>query len=266
MVWTEDFPRWYIGSFLILFGILMIWKGRSFGCCKRFFYLELRDPHLKDRFAPVIERRSELEGDNTTTRRIAGYCAAFFGALVFLKVTSPVVGYALLCADLAVINSQLYLRMRNRSARRAASLQPRSITSAVPAVWFAGGIVASILPLALWNVHSARGSAFVVAVSCAVIVWLAARTSDMAALLAGDDPDIEVYVDNRLRWSRVAGLLVLAYAVSYVFIAMSKVDAASTSALINAAFTASWVLFFGFGIWAAVVFFRGRMRAKASSV
>lgn len=263
MHWYTEFERWYIGGFLTVFGLFIMWRGAAFSSCSRFFFFELRDSKLKDRFAPVVERRKELEGDNTFAWRLTGVCAILFGALVLVRIVDPVIGYALLCADLALIMSRIYLGMRNRSEHRAASLQRRTVTSAVPALWYAGAVVSSALPIALIGYPSVRVSAVIVAVACAAIVIVATRTAHMAALLAGEDPDIELYVDSRLRWSRVSGLLTLCFAASYVFIAMSKPELPKTSAWVAGVELVSWILFFGFGVWAVARYFLERMRTKA---
>ncbi len=265
MHWYVDFERWYVGGFLTLFGLFVAWKGAELGSCSRLFYRELRDPKLKERFVPVVDRRKELEGDNAWARRITGLSATLFGVLVLLRAINPVIGYALICAVLAIVTSQIYLKMRNRSERRAASLQPRTTTSAVPAVWYVGAVLSAILPVTLVGYPNLRISAAIVAVACAAIVAVAARTAKMAALLAGDDPDVELYVDNRLRWTRVTGQLELAYAASYVFIAMSKPALPAGSPAITTLYTASWVLFFGFAIWALARFFFGRIRVNAAA-
>lgn len=266
MHWYVEFERWYVGAFLTLFGLFILWKGAAFNSCSRFFYLELRDTRLKDRFAPVVERRKELERGNDWAWRVAGLSSMLFGLLVIVRALSPVIGYALLCADLAIVMSQIYLNMRNRSERRAASLQPRTATSAVPVLWYVGALISAALPLAFISYPSLRVPAVIVAAACVTIVLVAARTSQMAALLAGDDPDIELYVDTRLRWSRVSGLLALAYAASYVFIAFSKPELRNGPPWIAGVETASWVLFFGFGLWAIVRYFVERMRVKATTV
>ena len=255
-----EFERWYIAGFLTLFGIFMVLKGPAMSACSQFFFLELRDPKLKDRFRRVVDRRYELESDVSWAWRITGVSSIVFGALVYFRVLQPVIGYALLCAGLAIVTSQIYLSMRNRSERRAASLQPRTVTSSVPALWFAGAVVSALLPLLLVGNPDLRISSVIVTLACLVVVVVAVRTSNMAALLAGDDPDVEVYVDNRLRWSRVAGLLVLAFAASYVFIAMGTPALRISPPLLVVVQIASSVLFFGFMIWSVVMFFRGRMR------
>ena len=263
--WYLEFERWYVGGFLTLFGLVTIWKGAAFSSCRCFFYFERHDARLKARFEPVIERRGELEGDNKWAWRITGASIALVGVLVLLSMLSPVIGYALLCADFAIVTSQIYLSMRNRGERRAASLQPRTPTTAVPALWYAGAVLSALLSLTLVIYPSLRISALIVTASCLTTLVVAMRTAHMAALLAGDDPDIELYVDNRLRWSRVSSLLVLAYAASYVFIAMSKPVLRSGPPWIAGVEDASWILFFGFGIWAIARFFLERMRVKATS-
>ncbi len=266
MHWYVEFERWYVGSFLTLFGLFILWRGEAFSSCSRFFYLEMHDALLKDRFAPVVARRKELESGNDWAWRVAGLSAILFGILVIVRALSPVIGYALLCADLAIVMSQIYLSMRNRSERRAASLQPRSATSSVPVLWYVGALLISLLALTLTGYPNLRVPAIIVAAACITIVVVAARTSQMAALLAGDDPDIELYVDTRLRWSRVSGLLALAYASGYVFIAMSKPELRGGPPWVSGVETASWILFFGFGIWAIARYFVERMRVKATTV
>ncbi len=258
-----EFERWYVGGFLAVFGLFIVWKGATLGSCSHFFCLELRDRTLRERFAPVVERRNLLEGDNGWARRITGLSAVLFGVLVLVRTVNPVIGYALLCAVLAIVTSQIYLSMRNRSEHRAASLQPRTATTSVPALWYAGAVLSAILPLATLGYPNLRISAIIVAIACTAIVIVAARTAKMAALLAGDDPEIEVYVDNRLRWTRVTGLLELAYAASYLFVSMSKPELPAGTPSVTALFVASWVLFFGFAIWAIARYFLQRPRANA---
>lgn len=263
MHWYVEFERWYVGGFLTLFGLFIVWKGDGFNSCSRLFFFELRDAHLKDRFTRVVERRKGLESGNDWAWRLAGVSASVFGVLVLVRALNPLIGYALLCADLAVVISQIYLSMRNRSERRAASLQPRTPTSTIPLLWYAGGIATTLLALSLVVYPTLRISAVIVGAACLAIVVVAARTAQMAALLAGDDPDVEVYVDNRLRWSRIAGLLILAYASSYVFIAMSTPELRNSPGWIGNAEVASWILFLGFAIWAVARFFFERMRVNA---
>ncbi|HET9030140.1 MAG TPA: hypothetical protein VFN49_08185, partial [Candidatus Aquilonibacter sp.] len=247
-------------------GVVIALRGRALSSCRRFFQFELRDPQLKDRFSAVLDRRNEIEGDRTLGWRLTGCFSMLVGALVLVRVLAPVVGYALFCAALAVVMSHLYLSMRNRSVRRAASLTPRTVYSAAPPLCFLGALIAALLPLAIsWFDSSARYSGALVACACLAIAVVAARTSQMAALLAGDDPEIEVFVDNRLRWSRVTGLLTLAYGASYVFIAMSSPSLNIDGAILPALNTASSILFVSFVVWALTVYVLGRMRAKTTS-
>jgi hypothetical protein len=105
--WYVEFQRRYVGGFLTLFGLLIAWKGEGFSSCSRLFFFELRDARLKDRFARVVERRKGLEAGNDWAWRLAGLSAIAFGVLVLSRALDPLIGYALLCADLAIMTSQI---------------------------------------------------------------------------------------------------------------------------------------------------------------
>lgn len=258
---ATEFARWYIGLFSMSFGVWVFFYGNYWSAAGRHFCLELRDPALKDRFARVIERREELEGSTQFGWRICGAIAAAVGIAVILNQLAPVFGYALLCVTMSVIVSQTYAMMRNRSERRAASLQPRTPTTAVPAVWYAGAAASGLLPLALVQTPGLTVGAIFVAVAIGSIIFTAAKLSTMAALLAGDDPEIEVYVDDRLRMLRVASLLLLAYGCGFVFIMMSAPVAGRGAAGYATVEIASTILMIAFATWMLATYLRKRMRA-----
>jgi hypothetical protein len=79
----------------------------------------------------------------------------------------------------------------------------------------------------------------------------------MAAVLVGDDADLEVYVDERIRRSRVCSMLALAYAVNPVFIAVVSREAANLP-MYNYAFVVSMVLVVLFLTWLFIDFMQRR--------
>ena len=79
----------------------------------------------------------------------------------------------------------------------------------------------------------------------------------MAAVLIGDDADLEVYVDERIRRSRVCSMLCLAYAVVPVFVAIVTRDAVS-SPFYDLAFYVPMALTVAFLGWYAIDYTRGR--------
>ncbi len=267
MDFAAEFTRWYIGAFSVFFGIRTLWRGADTFRAGCYFKAEKRDRTLGERFAAVVARREELEGDATPAARMLGVAAVAIGVLVLIQTIVPLVAYALLCVVLAVTMSYVYSQMRNRSERRAASLQPRTATTTVPGIWYAGGILAALLPLAFAIVPSLVQTqpvvpAVIIALACTAIVYTAARLSQMAALLAGDDPEIELYVDDRLRRMRVSSLLMLAYAVSFVFIVFELAPEHRLTGASLAVGASSFVLLAAFSAWLAVKFFFGRMSDK----
>jgi hypothetical protein len=84
-----ELQRWFIGAFITIFGLWMALQGHKLSTCSRFFYFELKDARLGERFAPVVVRRKELEGGYEWAWRLAGLSSMFFGALVLLRILQP---------------------------------------------------------------------------------------------------------------------------------------------------------------------------------
>jgi hypothetical protein len=142
----------------------------------------------------------------------------------------------------------VYAGVRNRSQRRAASLAPRRQIAVVPPLAFAGALLAAAIPLLFVTDPNLRVAALLVSLSSLAIVVAAWSVAGMAAVLVGDDPDFEVYVDERLRRLRVGSMLTLAYAVIPVFIAVVTRGAADLP-IYNYAYVASMVLAVMFLTW-----------------
>jgi hypothetical protein len=263
---ASEFMRLYVSGMVSLLGVVFIFRGRALCTAKIQFRLELGAAALKDRFRDTLERRDAMEGLSPLPWRIMGSACIGVGALVFFRMLEPMVGYALLCAGLAATMSQIYLSMRNRTPRRAAVLQPRTPASVVPPFWYVAALFASIIPLQTWGVPQLRTGALIVVIASLFVVFVAYRTSSMAALLAGVDPEIEVFVDNRLRWARVSSLLLLAFAISFAFMGAAEAWIDEPSAAYSIPFVTSGTLMFLYGAWWAIVFFRGRMRAPVAAI
>jgi hypothetical protein len=259
---ADEFMRWYIGIFLPVMGVLFFFTGRDLCQTKFQFWLELRDPKVNERLRAVLTKRDAMENMQTMPWRIIGVLAVFAGIAVLSKWLSPVVGYALFCLGMTAAMSQIYLSLRNRTERRAAVLAPRG--SAVPPILYAGALLASVLPLATLDQPSLRASALIIALACVGIVFVAYRASSMAALLGGDDPEIELFVDNRLRWARVGSLLLLSFAISFLYTSVAEAATHPVTLLANVASWIATLLFLAFAGWFVSGFVRGRMRAPVA--
>lgn len=260
---AELFAYWYISVFLIAFGATAIVACRYLGKLTLMFLRELRDPVIGARLRALLERRQELEGLGGRPMLIAGASYLFFGVLCLLHVVTPAVAYALACVDSALILAASFSRVRNTGEKRAASLSPRTLTTAVPIFGYLGAAVNACLPLALAGNGPLRFAAILVFAASTTAIVAAWWTSSMAAVLVGDDVTLELYVDERIRRSRVSSMLALAYAIVPVFFAL-----ATPVIVIAPAVVASLALTFSYIAWLAVDRIRGRLprRSHGASV
>jgi hypothetical protein len=255
---TDQFSYWYISLFLMALGAVGVVASRFLSNTKcTVFWLELRDPIVAARLRAVLDRRDELEGLGRRPVVVASISYFFFGLLCFLHVVTPAIAYALACADVALIFAWMYARVRNRSQRRAASLAPRRQINVVPPLAFAGALLSGAVPLLFVGDPSLRIAALLVSLSSLAIVVSAWSVAGMAAVLVGDDADLEIYVDERIRRSRVCSMLALAYAVIPVFVAVVSRNAADLP-VYNYAFVVSMVLTVMFTTWCFIDFMQRR--------
>ncbi len=254
---AEQFSYWYISIFLILIGVAGLVSSRYLNLLKCNFWLELRDPVVAPRLRAVLERREPLEKLGRKPIIISSISYLFFGVLCLAHIVTPAIAYALACADVAITFAWLFAGVRNRSARRAASLAPRRQISVVPPLAFVGALVAATVPLLFLSDSSLRVSALLVSLSSFAIVISAWSIAGMAAVLTGDDADFEVYVDDRIRRVRVGSMLTFAYAVVPVFIAVVTRDAVDLP-VYDDAFYLSMGLAVAFLAWYAIDYVRGR--------
>ncbi len=252
-----QFSYWYISIFLMLVGVGGLIASRYLNLLKCNFWLELRDPVIAPRLRAVLDRREAVEGLGRKPVVISSISYFFFGLLCLLHIVTPAIAYALACADVALTFAWMYARVRNRGQRRAASLAPRRQIAVVPPLAFGGALLAAAVPLLFVTDPELRVAALLVCVSSLAIVVSAWSIAGMAAVLVGEDADLEVYVDERLRRLRVGSLLTFAYAVAPVFISVVTRDAVSLP-VYNYAFVASMVLAVMFLTWYFIDFTQRR--------
>jgi hypothetical protein len=254
---ADQFSYWYISILLMALGVVGVAGSRYLSNVKCNFWFELREPIVGARLRAVIDRRDELEGLGRKPAIISSISYFVFGLLCLLHIVTPAIAYALACADVALMFAWMYARVRNRSQRRAASLAPRRQIAVVPPLAFAGALLAAAVPLLFVSDVNLRVPALLVSLSSLAIVVSAWSIAGMAAVLVGDEPDLEVYVDERIRRSRVSAMLTFAYAVIPVFIAVVTREAVNLP-VYNYAFVASMVLIVMFLTWYFIDFVQGR--------
>jgi hypothetical protein len=255
---AEHFAYWYISVVLIALGLTGVVANRYLSDLKPNFWFELRDPIVRDRLSAVLERRRELEGLGRRPILVASISYLICGLLCALHFLNPAIAYGLACADSALVLAFVFARVRNRSQRRAASLAPRRAISIVPLPAYAGALITSFVPLLLTANPDVRVAAILTTLSSLVILAAAWFTAGMAAILAGDDIEIELYVDDRVRRARVCSMLSFSYAVVPVFVAIAT-PAAITLPTFSYALVLSLVLMALFLTWYGIDFLSGRM-------
>jgi hypothetical protein len=246
--WANDFPRLYIGIFEIVFGMFIFAVPQYFSDPKRSFRREMKDPVLGPRFAAVLDRRQAVEALPRTPWRVAGLCGVVLGFFAAFGILVPVVSYALFCLVLALTMTVVFLRMRNRSERRAASLSPRTASSTVAWWLYALTALACLTPLPFLSEPGVGLSAAIVALVSTTLLVTASIASGMAAMLTGEDSEIEMAVEHRIRCGRVSGMLMMATAVPFVFLGMAVPGAEKLTIVQHVAFpTCAGIWFVSFG-------------------
>ena len=215
--WNMLIDRWYFGLFLVGYGLFLVVRAHALNDLRRYFRRDDRSPELDD----AVSRRQELESLPLAAWYVPGIVDVLLGAGVLGGALSGIVGYGFgMCAFVTSLGIS-YLRLRNRGATRAAALSPRTLTSIVPLPWYPAAAVVSVAPLAFVDVPEFAVAAMLVTLAAIATFGFAIASNSMASIMPGRDPEIELYVDNRIRRCRVLGLFAVGMGVPLVFVAMA---------------------------------------------
>jgi hypothetical protein len=217
-LWYLIFTRWYIGLFLIGYGLYLGLRSRQLNDLARYFKKSERTPALE----AAIARRQSLESIPLAVWYAPGVVNVVLGVAVLTGLLPGIIGYGLGVCAFAGSVGIAYLRIRNRGTRRAAALQPRTLTSVVPIAWYPAAAVVSVAPLAFVDAPGHAIAAICVCITSVATFGFAIASNNMASIMSGEDPEREMLVDARLRCSRVMGLFAVGMGVPFVFVAMSS--------------------------------------------
>jgi hypothetical protein len=213
-----------------------------------------RDSAFEERVEEALCRRRRLE-DVPVGLRVAPSILCFvIAALTAFSQIPPGVLYGVLMFGISIAMAGTFLQLKNRGPVRAAMLSPRSSSAVIPAYWFVLAIVDAVTALAGLQVPGEQLGSVFVCVSTLVCTVLAWRITEMRALLTGDDPQAEEFVDSRVRFNRSAGVLFFAFAQSYVF--LSGVLPVAHSRLVASAQFTAMVLVAIYIIWYLIALFQ----------
>lgn len=224
MIWNMPFDRWYLGLFLVGFGVYLIVRARALNDLRRYFRRDDCSPGLDE----AVARRQELEALPLAAWYVPGIINVLLGGAVLAGALSGIVGYGFgMCAFVASLGTS-YLRLRNRGATRAAALAPRTLMSVIPPPWYPAAAIVSIAPLAFLDVPQSAIAAICVTLAALATFGFAVASNSMASIISGRDPETELYIDNRVRRCRVLGLFAVGMGVPLVFVAMVWAETPST--------------------------------------
>jgi hypothetical protein len=208
--------RWYLGVFLLGFGLWRMLGARRAANLRRYFSAQERTPEVE----AALARRQALEALPLGAWYVPGAVNVLLGIAVLTGMIEGIAAYGLGMCAFAVSLGFAYSRMRNNGIRRAAALQPRTLTSIVPFAWYPAAAAASVSPLAFLDAPGYGLASICVCVASVATFVVAALSNNMAALMTGDDPNAELQVEARLRCARVKELFAIGMAVPFVFVAM----------------------------------------------
>lgn len=237
--------HWFWTAFFAGFGIYLLLKPNCMmrTSCR---VLRLNDAADAPRIAAAVERRRASENVSSAT----GYASAGFAfamaAIAAFTAISPGLLYAIFCLGLAMMMTALYVQLRNCQPKRVAVLSARKPGTVIPLWAFALTMVSAVCVLALISVPSLALAAAIVFASTTITIFAAWRLTSLPALLQGVDIQAETVLDDRLRFYRSAGVLILAVVQPFVFCSQILSDHA---AVVQAAYFATLVVWLAFSVW-----------------
>lgn len=220
---VETWLHWYMVGFFVLFGILMLAIRRRFASAGSMVRVSCDEPYAP-RLRAAVARRERLEALPSSVLAIAIAIASLGAAAIGLFVTgADTLLYAFVSLVLTFSLAAAYVKLRRSGGRRMASLRARRREAIVPPWLSAGVAVAAVSPLAFVDV--APVAAVLVTLAAVAIGVLGDAAARLPAILPGDDPAVDEYVDDRLRSVRAVNLTATACAPVYVFDAVTWVFA-----------------------------------------
>jgi len=232
--------RWFMGASFVVVGLgLLIGRNHLASDGVHIRTADLEEP-AAGRLKRAIARRELMEVlPSATPASVVGVCALVAAALVAFTRLDPIVLYAGLCTVLAMAFSHAYLRLRNAGTRRAAALRVRNRATVLPPwLWIAVALCV-VTPLAFFDV--APLAAIFVSAAAVTIAVVGDRVTRLPALMSGEDPPIEDYLDRRLRTLRAANVVTTAPAPAYLFVCWAIVSAPDFTGLHLTAFGVAMV-------------------------
>ena len=207
-------------GFFVLFGLYMATQAGYFAqVCGIFSRIVVPDLATAERLKAALLRRKSAEGISMNLGWIVAVVAFLCAGLTWFTDVVPQVWYAVLCLTISGTFGIVLLRLRTALTKRAAQLAPRRVGA--PLWVFILALISAVSLLAFTEDRALMLAAVLVMISCIVTTAIAWRVATMPALLTGEDPDVEAFVDDRLRRTRTLMILIYAVVPQFVFASYS---------------------------------------------
>jgi hypothetical protein len=250
---NPQFIHWGFAAIFAVIGLGNLFRSNMIAAVPGSL-LRRRDSAFEERVDEVLCRRRRLENVSVGLRAAPSILCFAAAVLAAFTRIQPGLLYGALLLGISCAMAGTFLQLRNRGPVRAAILSQRSASSVIPALWFVLAIIEAFTALAGLQVSGEELSSAFVCVStviCAVLAW---RVTEMRALLTGEDPEVEEFVDRSVRFNRAGSVLFLAFAQSFVF--LSGILPIAHSSLVSDAQLASLVLVVAYTAWYLIALFR----------
>lgn len=208
--------HWIWTAFFAGFGIYLLFRPDCMMRCSCKF-MRLKDEADAERLTAAVERRQAAEHISSATGYAASAFSFVMAAIAAFTSLAPGLLYAMFCLGLAMTMTGLYLQLRNSQPTRIAVLSARVPGAVIPVWAFVLGGISALAALSLAAIPSLAAAASIVFVSTAITLFAAWRLTSLPAMLQGVDVPVETLLDQRLRFYRSAGVLILGIVQPFVF-------------------------------------------------
>ncbi|MBV8490390.1 MAG: hypothetical protein JO199_07675 [Candidatus Eremiobacteraeota bacterium] len=219
---TGTFAHLWIAGFLAFFGVVIAVRGGAFaaGTC----YVSSRgwSPAAEERLNAALDARKEAENIPHWFQPVqAGLCFVL-AALAAIPAIPAVLPYTLSIVCLSAISWIAFTRFRHATQKRVAILTPRQLHDSLPRLPLA--LVLASIATDVWLAFTTTYTIawLALAVAAAVLVFISWNVATAPALILGADPQIEQYVDDRLRAVRALSAISVAGAPPIVLLGLTR--------------------------------------------
>jgi hypothetical protein len=241
----EMFMHWFWVAAFAGLGIFMLASPTRYANIEAYFCRMRVKCSIRDRIVEAAERRKSIENISPTLGRATGLFAILCAVIAVFTPYPPLMLYAAFCLGFVGFLGVTYLQLRNTQYKRAASLEIRSPLNVLPVYWYALAFVAALFPLLDLRSPMLQVAAVIVTVCSLTLIVFAWRLALAPALLTGEDPDAEQFVDDRLRFIRTASTLVFAPGITFVYFSqINLIHSSRMHELLGVAADLIWITLF----------------------